>query len=156
MKSGLKFSFVSGAGAMLLALPGLSFAQDVTGAGASFPAPLYSKWAADYNKATGVKTKESGDTFLAHIKELYGLSSVAYLGLNIPDPDGGCYFQNTYSDAWRVHYISNEFVSIDPVVRRGLLSLLPQEWHELEALLSPKAREIITRRKIELVRYQDT
>lgn len=55
MKSGLKFSFVSGAGAMLLALPGLSLAQDVTGAGASFPAPLYSKWAADYNKATGVK-----------------------------------------------------------------------------------------------------
>ncbi|MGR4872336.1 phosphate ABC transporter substrate-binding protein PstS [Variovorax sp. LARHSF232] len=32
-----------------------AFAQDVTGAGASFPAPLYSKWAADYNKATGVK-----------------------------------------------------------------------------------------------------
>jgi len=30
-------------------------AQDVTGAGASFPAPLYSKWASDYNKATGVK-----------------------------------------------------------------------------------------------------
>ena len=55
MKSGLKFSFVSGAAAVLLALPSLSFAQDVTGAGASFPAPLYSKWAADYNKATGVK-----------------------------------------------------------------------------------------------------
>jgi phosphate transport system substrate-binding protein len=31
------------------------FAQDVTGAGASFPAPLYAKWAADYNKETGVK-----------------------------------------------------------------------------------------------------
>ncbi|RYF61237.1 MAG: phosphate ABC transporter substrate-binding protein PstS [Comamonadaceae bacterium] len=30
-------------------------AQDITGAGASFPAPLYSKWASDYNKATGVK-----------------------------------------------------------------------------------------------------
>lgn len=28
--------------------------------------------------------------------------------------------------------------------------------HELEALLSPKVREIITRRKIQLVRYQDT
>ena len=55
MKSGLKFSLVSGAGAALLALSSLSFAQDVTGAGASFPAPLYSKWAADYNKATGVK-----------------------------------------------------------------------------------------------------
>ena len=29
--------------------------QEVTGAGASFPAPLYAKWASDYNKATGVR-----------------------------------------------------------------------------------------------------
>jgi phosphate transport system substrate-binding protein len=28
-------------------------ARDVTGAGASFPAPLYTKWAAQYHKATG-------------------------------------------------------------------------------------------------------
>ena len=32
-----------------------SFAQDVTGAGASFPAPLYAKWADAYNKATGAR-----------------------------------------------------------------------------------------------------
>ncbi len=30
-------------------------AQDITGAGASFPAPLYAKWAADYNKETNIK-----------------------------------------------------------------------------------------------------
>jgi phosphate transport system substrate-binding protein len=30
-------------------------AQDVTGAGASFPAPLYARWAADYSKATGTR-----------------------------------------------------------------------------------------------------
>ncbi|QXL83321.1 phosphate ABC transporter substrate-binding protein PstS [Comamonas sp. NLF-1-9] len=29
--------------------------QEATGAGASFPAPLYAKWAADYHKQTGVK-----------------------------------------------------------------------------------------------------
>ena len=29
----------------------IAAAQEATGAGASFPAPLYSKWAADYNKA---------------------------------------------------------------------------------------------------------
>ncbi|MDZ7866404.1 phosphate ABC transporter substrate-binding protein PstS [Acidovorax sp.] len=29
--------------------------QEATGAGATFPAPLYAKWAADYNKATGIK-----------------------------------------------------------------------------------------------------
>jgi phosphate transport system substrate-binding protein len=37
------------------ALPQALAQQEATGAGASFPAPLYSKWAADYNKATGVK-----------------------------------------------------------------------------------------------------
>jgi phosphate transport system substrate-binding protein len=30
-------------------------AQDVTGAGATFPAPIYAKWADAYNKATGVR-----------------------------------------------------------------------------------------------------
>lgn len=46
--------------ATTLALAGLSLssmanAQDVTGAGASFPAPIYAKWADAYNKATGVR-----------------------------------------------------------------------------------------------------
>ena len=42
--------------AAALALAGVvttASAQDVTGAGATFPAPLYARWAADYNKATG-------------------------------------------------------------------------------------------------------
>jgi phosphate transport system substrate-binding protein len=37
------------------AVAATAFAQDVTGAGASFPAPLYAKWADAYNKATGVR-----------------------------------------------------------------------------------------------------
>ena len=32
-----------------------TFAQDVTGAGATFPAPLYSKWADSYHKAFGAR-----------------------------------------------------------------------------------------------------
>jgi phosphate transport system substrate-binding protein len=39
----------------LLALAPLSMGQDVTGAGATFPNPLYSKWADAYNKLTGVR-----------------------------------------------------------------------------------------------------
>ncbi|WP_374665534.1 phosphate ABC transporter substrate-binding protein PstS [Ramlibacter sp.] len=42
-------------GLAALAFAATASAQDVTGAGATFPAPLYAKWAADYNKATGVK-----------------------------------------------------------------------------------------------------
>ncbi|CAG1017678.1 Phosphate-binding protein PstS [Burkholderiaceae bacterium] len=34
---------------------GAALAQDVTGAGATFPAPLYAKWADAYNKATGAR-----------------------------------------------------------------------------------------------------
>ncbi|WP_018714375.1 phosphate ABC transporter substrate-binding protein PstS [Brachymonas chironomi] len=40
---------------LTLGLASLAQAQDITGAGASFPAPLYSKWASDYAKATGSK-----------------------------------------------------------------------------------------------------
>jgi phosphate transport system substrate-binding protein len=32
-----------------------AFAQDVTGAGATFPAPIYAKWADAYHKATGAR-----------------------------------------------------------------------------------------------------
>lgn len=55
MKSFVKTSMTLTLGAGLMALTTLSAAQDVTGAGASFPAPLYSKWAADYNKATSIR-----------------------------------------------------------------------------------------------------
>ncbi|WP_140626340.1 phosphate ABC transporter substrate-binding protein PstS [Methylibium rhizosphaerae] len=43
------------AAAALSAATGAVFAQDVTGAGASFPAPVYAKWADAYNKATGAR-----------------------------------------------------------------------------------------------------
>ena len=45
-------------------------AQNVTGAGASFPAPLYSKWASDYNKATGVKINYQSVGSGAGIKQI--------------------------------------------------------------------------------------
>jgi len=50
MKLNMKFA------ALVLAIFATTVsAQEVTGAGASFPAPLYSKWASDYNKSTGVR-----------------------------------------------------------------------------------------------------
>jgi phosphate transport system substrate-binding protein len=45
-------------------------AQEVTGAGASFPAPLYSKWASDYSKATGVKINYQSVGSGAGIKQI--------------------------------------------------------------------------------------
>ena len=55
MKLHFKLSSAGIAALAAFALPLVAIAQDVTGAGASFPAPLYAKWASDYNKATGIK-----------------------------------------------------------------------------------------------------
>ena len=53
MKNVFPYSFLAAALA-LTATAGVQ-AQEITGAGATFPAPIYSKWASDYNKLTGVK-----------------------------------------------------------------------------------------------------
>lgn len=53
----MNFVQVSQSLALVAGLVGaqVAFAQDVTGAGATFPAPIYAKWADAYNKATGVR-----------------------------------------------------------------------------------------------------
>ena len=53
-----------------LALAAGASAQDVTGAGASFPAPLYAKWASDYNKATGARINYQSVGSGAGIKQI--------------------------------------------------------------------------------------
>lgn len=57
-------------GVALMSLATLSAAQDVTGAGASFPAPLYAKWASDYNKATKVRINYQSVGSGAGIKQI--------------------------------------------------------------------------------------
>ena len=47
-----------------------AYAQDVTGAGASFPAPGYAKWADAYNKATGVRVNYQSVGSGAGIKQI--------------------------------------------------------------------------------------
>ena len=53
MKTTFKFAAAGLVAAAFVHVP--AFAQNVTGAGASFPAPLYSKWASDFAKATGTQ-----------------------------------------------------------------------------------------------------
>lgn len=55
MKSVFKLPLMTLAVAAAASFATVASAQEITGAGATFPAPIYSKWAAEYNKATGVK-----------------------------------------------------------------------------------------------------
>ncbi|HET6598596.1 MAG TPA: phosphate ABC transporter substrate-binding protein PstS, partial [Burkholderiaceae bacterium] len=56
--------------AMLGVVVTASNAQDVTGAGASFPAPIYAKWADTYHKATGVRVNYQSIGSGAGIKQI--------------------------------------------------------------------------------------
>jgi phosphate transport system substrate-binding protein len=70
MKKSFKIALISMAGVASLSYVSLAGAQEITGAGATFPAPLYSKWAADYNKATGVKINYQSVGSGAGIKQI--------------------------------------------------------------------------------------
>ncbi|MFD0668582.1 phosphate ABC transporter substrate-binding protein PstS [Ramlibacter sp. MAHUQ-53] len=73
-------------GLISLSFAGLAFAQEVTGAGASFPAPLYAKWAADYNKATGVRVNYQSVGSGAGIKQI-DAKTVAFGASDMPLAD---------------------------------------------------------------------
>ncbi|MBH1985762.1 MAG: phosphate ABC transporter substrate-binding protein PstS [Burkholderiales bacterium] len=67
----MSFKMIRTAAAVALALmSGLAMANDVTGAGASFPAPLYSKWAAAYSQATKVQVNYQSVGSGAGIKQI--------------------------------------------------------------------------------------
>jgi phosphate transport system substrate-binding protein len=69
-----------------LAFTGAAFAQDITGAGATFPAPLYAKWAADYHKATGAKINYQSVGSGAGIKQIEA-KTVAFGASDMPLKD---------------------------------------------------------------------
>jgi len=68
----MSYQIVRGAalGASLTFAAGLALAQDVTGAGATFPAPIYAKWADAYYKATGAKINYQSVGSGAGIKQI--------------------------------------------------------------------------------------
>jgi phosphate transport system substrate-binding protein len=83
MKINVRFAAIGLAG---LCCAGLAAAQDITGAGATFPAPLYAKWAADYNKATGVKINYQSVGSGAGIKQIDS-KTVAFGASDMPLKD---------------------------------------------------------------------
>jgi len=67
----MKFNMIRAAVAASLALvAGSVFAQNVTGAGATFPAPIYAKWASAYSKAAGIQINYQSVGSGAGIKQI--------------------------------------------------------------------------------------
>ena len=69
----MKCSMLRSVGAsLLICATAAAGAQEVTGAGASFPAPVYAKWADAYNKATGVRVNYQSVGSGAGIRQIRG------------------------------------------------------------------------------------
>jgi phosphate transport system substrate-binding protein len=85
-KDRMNIRFRSAAALAAFALAGAAAAQDVTGAGATFPAPLYARWAADYHKATGVKINYQSIGSGAGIKQI-DAKTVAFGASDMPLSD---------------------------------------------------------------------
>jgi phosphate transport system substrate-binding protein len=67
----MNFKMIRTAAAVALALiSGSVLAEDVTGAGATFPAPLYAKWASAFNTATSVRINYQSVGSGAGIKQI--------------------------------------------------------------------------------------
>ncbi|HZY18224.1 MAG TPA: phosphate ABC transporter substrate-binding protein PstS [Ramlibacter sp.] len=83
----MKLNFRAAAlGLVTVSFAGLACAQEVTGAGATFPAPLYAKWAADYNKATGVRINYQSVGSGAGIRQIDG-KTVTFGASDMPQKD---------------------------------------------------------------------
>jgi DNA-binding CsgD family transcriptional regulator len=77
--------------------------------------------------------KQKGDnSFFRQVCERLGATN---LGVNLPVKNSENYFvHNTYSLEWALHYKTQNYVNIDPIVRRGLAGLMPIDWNEIGGL----------------------
>ena len=74
------------AGIVSIVVAGTAFAAEITGAGASFPAPVYSKWADAYQKATGNKVNYQSIGSSGGIKQI-GAKTVDFGASDAPLKD---------------------------------------------------------------------
>ncbi len=67
------------------------------------------------------------------IAESYGMTHVAYLGLQLPVAEQRLPLGYvTYPKSWIERYVSKEYVKADPVVAASLKSILPTDWSSIK------------------------
>jgi len=99
------------------------------------------------NGVSGIHERNEGDAFLKATKEYYELTNIAYLGVNIPQAKHGPrYVQCIHSDERVKHYVTPDFLSIEPLVKLGLTVPAPMGWDAISAALG-KSGKLVEARK---------
>ena len=84
----------------------------------------------------------SVSALLQRIVASYGLRNAAYLAIYLPKTSPSApYIAATYSDEWIGHYRAHSYHRHDPVILRGLDSLLPIDWAVLDKS-APRVRRL--------------
>jgi DNA-binding CsgD family transcriptional regulator len=74
------------------------------------------------------------ETVLKLIAESYGMSHVAYLGLQLPMKEEKLpLVQVTYPESWVDRYVEQGYINVDPVISTALKSLFPTDWSSLKS-----------------------
>lgn len=80
-------------------------------------------------------------TLLIKMAQHLGLQNASYLAVNLPrTTHREFYVQFTFSPGWAEHYEQQGYVDIDPLVRRGLSSLMPIDWNDVGELNATQTR----------------
>jgi DNA-binding CsgD family transcriptional regulator len=81
-----------------------------------------------------ISQSPDGHDFLKTCVAKYDLTNAAYLGINLPAKreEDRCFVASTYSESWRAQYMSQNYLSIDPVVKRGLHAIIPLDWANID------------------------
>ena len=129
-------------GATLSLTAAVALAQDITGAGATFPAPIYAKWADAYNKATGARMNYQSVGSGAGIRQIKA-KTVDFGATDAPLTDeqfGRQYFPPDQAPVARISVTPIAFSAI-------LLSCLQSQRHRIELMwlksLTPNAVLVI-------------
>jgi DNA-binding CsgD family transcriptional regulator len=89
-----------------------------------------------------IREPEEIKEFLVQMTSQFGLKTAAYLAVSpvhkTPKADEP-FFSCTYSSQWVQRYVDRQYVQIDPVLKRGLSSVLPLNWDELQ-ITDPKLK----------------
>ena len=116
---------------------GAALAQDMTGAGATFPAPLYAKWADAYNKATGARINYQSVGSGAGINQIkaktvdFGASDMPLTDEELAK-DGLVQFPTVIGGVVPVVNIKGITPGPDQADRPGARRHLPRQDHEVE------------------------
>jgi DNA-binding CsgD family transcriptional regulator len=85
-----------------------------------------------FDQVKPLNKRQEGDAFFRSTCNLYGLDNIAYLGVNMPTRTTRQYYvHSTYTNDWLKRYETEEYVSIDPIVRLGMGGMLPIDWSDI-------------------------